>query len=231
VDWTLTDIVTKSSNIGAVRLGQALGPKGIESYFRRFGLLEYPGVDFPGEAKGWMPAPDQWSASTIGNVPFGQGVSVTVLQLSRALAAIANGGELVTPHFLLEVPGTDDSLAWPKRRAVSEKTTKLMRQVLGEVVSEGTGSEAAIPGYTVAGKTGTAQKPRTDGRGYATGSYIASFAGFLPAENPQVLIVVTVDEPRGAYYGGAVAAPTFRKIGEFCVSHLKIPPPTAAPAQ
>jgi cell division protein FtsI (penicillin-binding protein 3) len=226
VTWTLTDIVTNSSNIGAVKLGQALGPKGLYRAFDGFGLTERSGLDFPGDACGWMPPPKAWSASTIGNIPFGQGVSVTPLQLARAMAAIANGGEMPTPHLLQEVPDRNDVLPqWPMKRAIKAKTASTTTKMLEAVVSEGTGSGAKIEGYTVAGKTGTAQKARADGRGYAGGKYVGSFIGYLPAEDPQVLVCVTIDEPSSAIYGGVVAAPTFAAVAEFAVSHLGILPP------
>ncbi|MRS12512.1 MAG: penicillin-binding protein 2 [Actinobacteria bacterium] len=226
VNWSLTEIVTNSSNVGSVKLGLALGPEGLYDYLDRFGLTEKTGVDFPGEAKGWLPTTDQWSASTIATVPFGQGVSVTSLQLARALSAIANGGSLVTPHFLRQVPDSPEiALDWSTESAIKPETAGAMRAVLTDVVNEGTGSAAAVPGYQVAGKTGTAQKARTDGQpGYAEGKYVASFSGFIPAENPSILIVVTVDEPSNAIYGGTVAAPTFARLARFCVEHLKIPP-------
>lgn len=227
VNWSLTEIVTNSSNVGAVVLGQALGEQNLYDYFSRFGLTEKTGVDYPGEVKGWLPTTDQWSSSSIGTIPFGQGISVTPLQLARALGAIANGGTLVTPHFLAEVPGDAESgQGWPTTDGViSAETAQTMRVVLTDVVNEGTGSAAAVAGYQVAGKTGTAQKARTDGRaGYEAGKYVASFSGFIPAENPQILIVVTVDEPSNSIYGGTVAAPTFSRIAQFCVEHLKIPP-------
>lgn len=230
VNWSLSEIVTNSSNVGAVKLGMALGPKGLYSYFDRFGLTEKTGVDFPGEAKGWLPPPEDWSSSTIGTVPFGQGVSMTPLQLARSFAAIANGGELVTPHFLLSLPeDPDTAFSWPKKRAISAEAARTTTEVLKHVVSEGTGTEAAVSGYAVAGKTGTAQKARTDAPGYAAGKYMASFFGYLPADDPQVLIVVILDEPSNAIYGGVVAAPTFSALGQFSVSHLKIPPSTATP--
>ena len=226
VTWSLTEIVTNSSNVGAVKLGEALGPDGLHEYFTRLGFGERTGVDFPGEAKGQLPPVDQWSGSSLATISFGQGVSVTQLQLARALAAIANGGELVAPHFLREGPDAPEiELAWPKQRVLSEDTAKEMRSVLADVVSEGTGSEAAVHGYTVAGKTGTAQKARTDGiSGYAAGKYVASFSGFLPAEDPRVLVVVSIDEPSRAIYGGTVAAPTFSRVAQFAVEHLRIPP-------
>ena len=232
VNWTLTEIVTNSSNVGSVKLGMALGAQPLYDYLDRFGFTEKTGVDYPGETAGYLPPVDQWSATSIANIPFGQGVSMTPLQLARALSAIANGGELVTPHFLLEAPeGSQIEQSWPKQRAISEEASAATREVMKAVVTEGTGGAAAVEGYEVAGKTGTAQKPRTDGRGYAGGGYIGSFSGFLPADDPQVLIIVIIDAPKGAIYGGVVAAPAFAEIGQFAVSHLKIPPTTVQPAQ
>lgn len=229
VTWSLTEIVTHSSNVGAVKLGEALGPEGLYEYFRRFGLTEKTGVDFPGEVRGSMPPTGQWSLSTIGTIPFGQGISMTPLQLARALSSIANGGELPTPHFLLATPDDPSAeLTWPRKRAISEEAAALTRSILTDVVSAGTGDAAAVTGYQVAGKTGTAQKARTDGRGYAAGKYVGSFSGFLPADDPRVLIIVSLDEPSNAIYGGVIAAPTFSRLAQFSVSHLKIPPTTAA---
>jgi cell division protein FtsI (penicillin-binding protein 3) len=230
VTWTLTDIVTKSSNVGAVKLGIALGKERIYSYFGRFGLTERTGVDFPGEARGAMPPPNTWSQSSIGNIPFGQGMSVSVLQLARAYAALANGGMLPTPHFLMRASDATTEPVWPTRRAVPSETAATMRRVLRGVVSDGTGAEAQVTGYDVAGKTGTAQKARKGGGGYADGAYISSFAGFLPSESPGVLIIITLDEPTKGYYGGTVAAPSFSRLGRFCVAHLKLPPATSREA-
>ena len=228
VHWSLSDIVTNSSNIGAVKLGLKLGKQGLYDYFAAFGLTEVTGVDYPGEARGWLPKPSLWSASSIANIPFGQGVSATPLQLCRAVGALANDGELVTPHFLMKVPEDPNmDLAWPKRRAISVEAANTTTQMLKNVVIEGTGKEAAVAGYEVAGKTGTAQVALKDGLGYAEGTYIASFIGYLPADDPQVLISVKIDEPSNAIYGGTVAAPVFSTLGQFSVEHLKIPPSTA----
>ncbi|HSK47788.1 MAG TPA: penicillin-binding protein 2 [Coriobacteriia bacterium] len=225
VRWSLTEIVTHSSNVGTVKLGLKLGIDGLYDSFSRFGLTEKTGVDFPGEAIGWLPKPDQWSASSIGNIPFGQGVSVTPLQLSRAVAGIANQGVMPTPHFLLDVPNEDsEPKGWPRKRAISEKAAAQVTGMLTAVVTEGTGGEAAVPGYTVAGKTGTAQKALSGGRGYSGGKYVGSFIGFLPAEDPEVLVCVTMDEPANSIYGGTVAAPTFARLAQFTVEHLKVPP-------
>lgn len=225
VRWSLTDIVTQSSNVGTVKIGLRLGERGLYDAFSAFGLTEAPGTDFPGTTKGWLPPVDQWSASSIGNIPFGQGVSVTPVQLARAIAAIANDGVLTTPHFLLEVPhGDDGRRTWPTSRAISKESARTVTRMLEAVVTEGTGAEAAVTGYAVAGKTGTAQKARSDGRGYKGGGYVGSFIGYLPAEDPQLLICVTLDQPTNAIYGGVVAGPTFSRVAQFSVSHLKIPP-------
>lgn len=229
VTWSVAEIVTNSSNVGSVMLGQALGKERIYDYFDRFGLTSRTGIDFPGEACGFLPPPKQWSASSIGNIPFGQGVSVTPLQLTRALGAVANAGELVTPHLLLDVPDEPGKVpTWPRADAVEASACAVMNTVLKAVITDGTGKNAAVAGYSVAGKTGTAQKPRTDGRGYKGGGYVASFSGYLPADDPRLVIVVTVDDPRGAIYGGVVAAPVFSRVAAFSAAHLKVPPVSAA---
>ncbi|HZL07090.1 MAG TPA: penicillin-binding transpeptidase domain-containing protein, partial [Coriobacteriia bacterium] len=225
VDWSLAEIVTNSSNVGAVKLGLALGEERLYEYFKAFGLTEKTGVDFPGEVTGWLPPTSEWSPSSIGNIPFGQGVSTTALQLVRANAAIANGGQLVTPHFLSSLPDDPEQVVtWLAERVMSAETAAQMREIMKAVVEEGTGEDARVEGYAVAGKTGTAQKVRTDGRGYAAGKYVGSFLGFLPADDPAVIILVIIDEPTKGYYGGTVAAPTFARLAEYCMTHLKIPP-------
>jgi cell division protein FtsI (penicillin-binding protein 3) len=225
VTWSLAEIVTHSSNVGAVKLGQALKVKGLRDYFARFGLDEQSGIDFPGEAVGRLPRASDWTALSMSNIPFGQGLSLTPLQLSRAISAIANGGELVTPHLLLSLPQDPDTKPiWPRKRILKETAAQATNTILQQVVTLGTGKQAAVAGYSVAGKTGTAQKVRPGEKVYAKGAYVSSFIGYLPAEDPQVLVSVIIDEPRGVIYGGVVAAPTFSRLGAFTVSHLKIPP-------
>lgn len=233
VCWSLTDIVTKSSNVGAVKLGQALGKQRLFEYFSRFGLGQRTGVDFPGEARGWMPPPSQWSQSSMGNLPFGQGLSCTPLQLARAISSIANGGTLVTPHFLFKQASLPATFMVSPDPSVSPDAARKTTVMLADVVKDGTGKEAAVPGYEVAGKTGTAQKVRPGGVGYMKGVYVSSFAGFLPAGDPRVLIIVTIDEPSRGLFGGTVAAPAFSRLARFCVAHLKLPPadPVLGPAQ
>lgn len=225
VHYTLSDIVTKSSNIGAVKVGQALGKTRLSDYFKAFGLGRRTGIDFPGEARGSMPPVSSWSASSMGNLPFGQGLSITPLQLARALSAIANGGTLVTPHFLYRQASMPATFPASPDRVVSAGAAFETVKMLTNVVRDGTGTEARVAGYEVAGKTGTAQKVRPGGAGYMTGGvYISSFAGFLPAGAPKILIVITIDEPRKGLYGGTVAAPAFSRLASFCVAHLRIAP-------
>jgi cell division protein FtsI (penicillin-binding protein 3) len=226
VTYSLAQIIAESSNVGAVKLGQALGKASIFKYLTRFGFDTKTGVDLPGESRGNVPDPSVWSASSIGNIPFGQGMSATPLQIARGLSAFADAGRIVTPHLLLSVPGEGAPRQWPKSKAISAKAAALMTTVLRGVVTSGTGTLAAVPGYEVAGKTGTAQIAKHGI--YAAGAYTASFVGFLPANDPQLLIVVSIDEPTASIYGGTVAAPMFRRVAQFSVDHLKIPPSASA---
>ncbi len=180
------------------------------------------GIDFPGESSGFALPLDQWSGSTIGTVPIGHGIAVTPIQMARAYAAIANGGRLVEPHLVERIDGVQ--IVHPRgRRIVSRDVSKQMLSLLRGVVLEGTGTEAAVPGYTVAGKTGTAAKIEPDGS-YSTTRYVASFVGLVPATKPRLVVMVMVDEPRGSIYGGVVAAPVFKEIARFNLQHLEIPP-------
>ncbi len=225
VRWSLTEIVTHSSNVGTVKLGLKLGKRGLYDALADFGITEAPATDFPGTTKGWLPRVEQWSAPTIGNIPFGQGVSVTQAQLARAISALANDGVMTTPHFLLDVPRSDAPKAtWATKRAVSAETAGQVTRMLEAAVVVGTGASAAVKGYNVAGKTGTAQKARADGKGYRGGGYVGSFVGYLPSEDPQLLVCVSIDRPTKAIYGGVVAGPSFSRIATFAASHLKIKP-------
>jgi cell division protein FtsI/penicillin-binding protein 2 len=169
--------------------------------------------------------PDKWSGSTIGNVPIGQGIAVTPVQMAAAYAAIANRGVWSRPHLVDHVAGGGrPSLA--RRRLVSRPIARELMGMLQDVVAEGTGMYAATPGYQVAGKTGTAQKPDSHG-GYATGRYVASFVGIVPASRPRLVVLVAVDEPRGAIWGGVVAAPAFQQIARFDLQYLEVPPDAA----
>lgn len=222
VDYSLTEIVTHSSNVGAVMIGQKLGKNRLLDYFGRFGLSRRTGIDFPGEAGGYTPKVAQFSASTMGNLPFGQGLTVTPVQLVRGMAAIANGGRLVTPHFLMRQSSAVATFPANPEPIITKRAATQSTVMLTDVVTQGTGTAAKVKGYEVAGKTGTAQKV-ANGR-YLKGVYIASFVGYLPAGDPQLVILVALDAPKKGLYGGTVAAPAFREIANFCVAHLRIAP-------
>ena len=218
---TVRQIVEQSSNIGTITIAERLGPGRLASWVDRFGFGAKTGIDFPGESAGFALPLDQWSGSTIGTVPIGHGIAVTPVQMARAYSAIANGGVLVRPHLIERIDGQTVGTK-RGRHVVSHAVSEQMMSMLRGVVLEGTGTEAAIPGYTVAGKTGTAAKIDPDGT-YSTSRYVASFVGMVPATKPKLVIMVMVDEPHGDIYGGVVAAPAFREIARFNLQHLEIP--------
>jgi cell division protein FtsI/penicillin-binding protein 2 len=222
VTYTVGQILSHSSNIGAVTLAEKLGKERLASWITRFGFGKQTRIDFPGESQGIVLPVEHWSGSTIGTVPIGQGIAVTPVQMAAAYAAIANGGIWVTPH-LVERVGGGRGAPVRKRRIVSPRVASELVSMMVNVVAEGTGTLAAVPGYLVAGKTGTAQKPDDLG-GYASGRYVASFVGIVPASKPRLVIMVMVDEPRGAIWGGVVAAPAFQQIARFGLQYLEVPP-------
>lgn len=230
-------VIAKSSNIGTAKVAQRLGEKRMSDYIRAFGFGERLGIDLLGEMPGLVRDPKQWSKRSLASISIGQEIGVTPLQVITAVSAIANGGWLMTPHLIRQVKEIDlqrvggegrvirESSPQVRRRAVSEGTAREMVRILEGVVSKsGTGLLAAIPGYSVAGKTGTAQKidPAT-GR-YSRHAFVSSFVGFAPAEDPAVAILVMIDEPEGEGWGGTVAAPVFSTIGREVLHYLKVPP-------
>jgi cell division protein FtsI/penicillin-binding protein 2 len=218
---TVAQIVSQSSNIGTITLAQMLGQSRLQSWIDRFGFGKSTGVDAPGESRGLLPS--YWSGSTIGNVPIGQGIGVTPIQMATAYAAIANGGVMHAPH-LVERIGDKRVSPHKGHRVISKTVSAQMMAMLRDVVSAegGTGAAAKVPGYTVAGKTGTAAKPVPGG--YSTSRYVASFVGVVPAKNPRLVVLVQVDEPRGAIWGGVVAAPAFAEIARSSLVELEIAP-------
>lgn len=227
-DYTLEEIIVHSYNIGAALLAKKLGKERVYNYLKSFGFGEKTGIDFPGESAGSLPKPENWSKSKIYTVSYGQGISATPLQVLMMYATIANDGFWVRPHLVKEIYNSEGKLKkvvspGEGRKVISTRTATELRYILEKVVKEGTGERAKVKGYRVAGKTGTAKKPKLNGRGYSS-KYIASFVGFAPAEDPALAAIVVVDEPKGSYYGGVVAAPAFSKIMEFSLKHLKIPP-------
>jgi cell division protein FtsI/penicillin-binding protein 2 len=220
---TVSQILSHSSNVGAVTIAEKLGAPTVAEWITKFGFGEQTGIDFPGESPGQVLPLDKWYGSTIGNVPIGQGIAVTPLQLAAAYAAIANGGVWVQPH-LVERVGGGFRHGLKHRRIVSPAVDDALKTMLTGVVDEhgATGNAAAIPGYTVAGKTGTAQVPGP--HGYTTGKYVASFVGMVPVKKPRILVCVVVDDPHGAIFGGVVAAPAFAQIAKFDLQYLAVPP-------
>ena len=218
---TVAQILSQSSNVGTITLAQMLGRSRVENWISQFGYGKSTGVDAPGESRGLLPS--YWSGSTIGNVPIGQGIGVTPIQMASAYATIANGGVRRTPH-LVERIGNVLTNNNPGRRVISKTVSAQMMAMLRDVVSAegGTGAAAAVPGYTVAGKTGTAAKPVPGG--YSTSRYVASFVGVVPAKNPRLVVLVQIDEPKGAIWGGVVAAPAFSEIARSSLVELEVAP-------
>ncbi len=226
---TIGGILAHSSNIGIAHVAMGLGRAPFYKAVRAFGFGQKTGVELEGETAGLLQDPKGWSALSLPTMAFGQEIGVTVLQMARAYAAVANGGTLPNLHLVdgVKRSGSDAfrSIDRPApARVLSEGTARQMRRLLAEVVEMGTGKSAAIPGYTAAGKTGTAQKALPNGAGYSKERYVASFIGFAPAEEPRVVIAVVVDEPKGQTYGGSVAAPVFSRIGAEVLRILKVPP-------
>jgi cell division protein FtsI/penicillin-binding protein 2 len=225
VNWSVREILQRSSNIGTVLLAQRLGPTRLQKWIDRYGFGRLTGVDFPGESGGIVVRPENWSGSSIGNIPIGQGDAITLMQLARAYAVPANGGYLVQPHLVARI-GARPVAVRSRRRIIPPRTAAVLNSMLRDVVGDdGTGGAAKIPGYAVAGKTGTAQKLDPKTHEYSHRHYTASFVGYVPANRPRLLVAVVVDEPSaGIYYGGLVAAPAFEQIASFALLNLRIAP-------
>jgi cell division protein FtsI (penicillin-binding protein 3) len=224
---SLEHIIKYSSNIGAVKVSEAIGPETLYNSLRRFGFGEHTGIDCPGETGGSLRNYKRWTQIDTGAISFGHGISVSAIQLISAASAIANNGILMKPYLVQAITDYNGHLIksikpQKKRRAVSAKTAQTVIQMMKSVVSEqGTGVNAAVNGYSVCGKTGTAQKIGAEGR-YVAGKYTASFIGFIPAETPKAVILVIIDEPRDQHYGGIVAAPAFSKIALQTIDYINV---------
>jgi cell division protein FtsI (penicillin-binding protein 3) len=234
VDMTTREVLAESSNIGTIQIAQQLSPEVIDRYMRAFGLGSTTGLGFPNESPGIMLPTDEWSSTSIGTIPIGQGIAVTPLQVLDAFNVIANGGRYVAPHLVEGTRGADgdlrDAETAAPRRVLSEQTAQQMTEMMTGVVEGGTGELAAVEGYPVAGKTGTARKPQPNGTYEDEAGnyhYVATFGGFVPANDPQLSIVVVIDEPAGDYFGGGVAAPVFSRLAATVLRDYHIPPPAA----
>jgi len=226
---SLQQIVKFSSNIGVVKVVESIGPAPLHRTLTNFGFGEKTRLDCPGETSGVLMSPKRWTRIDTGAISFGQGISVSALQLVTAASAIANGGSLMQPYIVAAITDHNGRIlerTEPQvvRTAVSAKTAHIVKRIMKTVITEGgTGVNAALDGYSVSGKTGTAQKIDDSGK-YARGKYVSSFLGFAPADEPKVVILVIVDEPKDEHYGGTVAAPAFKKIAHETLNYLNISP-------
>lgn len=221
VDMSTSEILAHSSNVGAVTIGLQLGSKRFSRWIERFGFGRPTGLRYPAEERGIVPALEDYSGSTMGNLPLGQGLSVTPMQMVAAYGAIANGGVLRRPRLVEEVDGEPVPRS-EGRRVIDAAVAADVRAMLeGVLAPGGTASEVSVPGYTLAGKTGTSQV--AENGTYSETKYVASFIGFAPADDPRLLVAVIVDQPQGDIYGGSVAAPAFGKIASFALPYLGVP--------
>lgn len=228
---SLQQIVKYSSNIGIVKVIEMVGPETLYTTLKKFGFGNKTGLDCPGETTGTLTPSNRWSKIDSSAISFGQGVSTSAIQLVSAAAAIANGGLLMKPFIVQSVTNEYGRILHRTTpeiigRATSPEVASIVKRIMQTVVTEGgTGTSAFLEGYTVCGKTGTAQKTDNSGK-YARGKYTSSFLGFAPADNPRLVILVVVDEPTGVHYGGTVAAPAFQSIAHETLQHLNVPPET-----
>jgi cell division protein FtsI (penicillin-binding protein 3) len=232
---TFADIVAKSSNVGTIMAARDLGRDRLYQAEVDFGYGRRSGVDLPGESPGIVRAAKDWYCTDLGTNAIGQGVAVTVLQMASVYATVANHGVLRAPTVLRGTVDARGRLAKadrrPGRRVLSARTAKTLSKILEGVVEEGgTGTAAALDEWRVAGKTGTARKPDPNRRGYLPGAYVGSFIGFAPAERPQVVVAVVIDQPTRGYYGGSVAAPVFKEVASSALRRLGVVPTLPAKA-
>jgi len=221
VTLSVSEILAHSSNVGAATIGLGMGAEKFSRWINRFGFGRTTGVEYPAEEQGLVLPLDEYSGSTMGNLPIGQGLSVTPIQMVAGYTAIANGGLLKRPQLIEKVDGEPVQEPKGKRVIDSDVASEVRTMLEGVLAPGGTASEVSVPGYTLAGKTGTAEVAE-DGH-YSETHYVASFIGFAPAQDPRLLVAVVVDEPHGDIYGGSVAAPAFGRIAQFALPYLGIP--------
>lgn len=229
---SVAEILKYSSNIGVAKIGSKLGASRLYSYLKNFGIGEKSGIDLPGETSGTLRQWSQWYGIDLATISFGQGVTASSVQLAAAFSAIANGGVLMKPYLVEKITDSDGNVVTTfgpqaRRRVVSLETAKSVASMLEGVAADGgTGTNASVEGYRVAGKTGTAQKVDPITKGYSASKRTASFIGFVPARKPRLTILVMIDEPKTSPYGGVVAAPAFSAIALQSLCYLKVPPDT-----
>lgn len=224
---TFAQAIQRSSNIAAAKIAMALGEDRLFRYLKAFGFGERTEIDLPGESTGLIKEPHEWGRRTLASIAMGQEIGVTALQLASAVSAVANGGWLMRPYVVSEIRDARGQLVAQvtpqvRRRPITAETARKLRTILEGVITAGTGSKAAVAGYRVAGKTGTAQKIDPDTGAYSSSLFVASFAGYVPAEDPRLTIVAIIDEPQGETWGGTVAAPMFRRVAEQVLTYLGV---------
>jgi len=225
---TIPEALAKSSNVAAIKLGLRVGDATMYDYIRRFGFGSKTGIELPGETSGILRKVERWQPSSIGSIAIGQEVGVTPVQMVAAFGALANDGMRVAPHLIREVRNAEGAVVYraqpEQRRVISAETAIALRGMLEGVTLHGTAKKAQLDGYSAAGKTGTAQKIDPKTKAYSATKFVGSFVGFAPVNNPQVVIIVVIDEPAGAYHGGDVAAPIFREVAEQILPNLGVMP-------
>ncbi len=226
---TFTDVIAESSNVGTIKVALRLGKERFSQYIAAFGFGKKTGVDLPGEIAGLVKDERLWSGVSLAEIAIGQEIGVTPMQMAAAYSALANGGMLMKPYLVAEIVDRDGNEGkkfqpQPVGRVISEETCSKVTKILQRVVEEGTGEKARPAGYTAAGKTGTAQKVDQRTGLYSKKNYVSSFAGFVPATAPRLMILVMVDRPEGVIYGGSVAAPVFKAVAEQSLAYLQVTP-------
>jgi len=225
---TIAEALAKSSNVAAIKLGMRVGDPTMYDYIRRFGFGSKTGIELPGETNGILRKVERWQPSSIGSIAIGQEVGVTPVQMVAAFGALANDGVRIAPHLIREVRDSGGNVVYraqpEQRRVISAETAVALRGMLEGVTLNGTAKKAQLDGYSAAGKTGTAQKIDPKTKTYSSTKFVGSFVGFAPVSNPQVAIIVVIDEPAGAYHGGDVAAPVFREVAEQVLPTLNVMP-------
>jgi cell division protein FtsI (penicillin-binding protein 3) len=220
VTYSVREILQWSSNVGAVTIGVKMGKEGLAKWIDAYGFGKPTGIRFPGEASGLVAPVEQWSDSSIGNIPMGQGIAVTAIQMASAFSAVANNGWAVRPRLVAQVGTTTYDQVLDRHRVISGKVAREVRDMLALAVAKGTGTAAQIPGYVVAGKTGTAEMAVPGG--YAKGVYVASFIGMVPADHPRLVVLCAVNGT--PEFGGTAAAPAVKQIMQYSLQRLEIAP-------
>ncbi|MFA5072695.1 MAG: penicillin-binding transpeptidase domain-containing protein [Nitrospirota bacterium] len=226
---TFTDVIAKSSNVGTIKVAMRLGKERFAKYITAFGFGKKTGIDVPGEITGLLKDVGDWSGVSLGFIAIGQEIGVTPIQMASAYCVLANGGVLMKPYLVSQIIAREGSEGQrfrpePVGRILNETTTAKLNKILQRVIETGTGQKAKPTGYTAAGKTGTAQKVDFKTKRYSKKDYVSSFAGFVPARSPRLVVLVMIDSPAGSIYGGSVAAPVFKTVAEQSLAYLQVPP-------